>query len=56
MQLLHVDRQVLLFLCVLGPFVMNSEDEIYKTFEDYSQGKNGFERAPGWKSEIGLKA
>ncbi|XP_003391376.1 PREDICTED: pirin-like protein [Amphimedon queenslandica] len=39
-----------------GPFVMNSEAEIYQTFEDFSQGKNGFERAPGWKSEIGIRS
>ena len=35
---------------------MNSEAEIYQTFEDFSQGKNGFERAPGWKSEIGIRS
>ncbi|KAI1314444.1 hypothetical protein EDD11_002188 [Mortierella claussenii] len=35
-----------------GPFVMNSKDEIYETFEDYRDGKNGFERAPNWRSTI----
>ncbi|KAG0237419.1 hypothetical protein BGW42_000995 [Actinomortierella wolfii] len=35
-----------------GPFVMNSQDEIYATFEDFQLHKNGFERAAGWKSEI----
>lgn len=32
---------------------MNSQEEILQTFDDYSSGKNGFERAPGWASEIG---
>ncbi|GAB5587844.1 RNA pol II transcription cofactor [Umbelopsis nana] len=35
-----------------GPFVMNTEQEIYKAFADYESGKNGFEGAPGWKSSI----
>jgi len=35
-----------------GPFVLNDEKQIAKTFEDYSYGKNGFEDAPGWESEI----
>ncbi|ORZ06288.1 RmlC-like cupin domain-containing protein [Lobosporangium transversale] len=35
-----------------GPFVMNSQEEIYETFEDYQHGKNGFERARNWKSDI----
>ncbi|ORZ14961.1 pirin-like protein [Lobosporangium transversale] len=35
-----------------GPFVMNSQKEIYDTFEDYHGGKNGFERAPNWHSTI----
>ncbi len=36
-----------------GPFVMNTYEEISQAIEDYSQGRNGFERAPGWRSEIG---
>lgn len=36
-----------------GPFVMTSREEIMQTFKDYSEGKNGFENAPGWKSDIG---
>ena len=32
---------------------MNTYDEIRQAIMDYSQGKNGFERAPGWRSEIG---
>ena len=37
-----------------GPFVMNTMDEIEKTFEDMQMGKNGFERAPRWKSKAGI--
>ena len=36
-----------------GPFVMNTYEEISQAIMDYSEGKNGFERAPGWRSEIG---
>lgn len=36
-----------------GPFVMNTAEQIRQTIQDYSHGKNGFERAPGWESEIG---
>ena len=35
-----------------GPFVLSDEKELAKTFEDYRFGKNGFEDAPGWESEI----
>ncbi|KAF9303430.1 hypothetical protein BGZ74_003755 [Mortierella antarctica] len=35
-----------------GPFVMNTREEIYETFQDYQQGQNGFERASNWKSSI----
>ncbi|TMW65577.1 hypothetical protein Poli38472_008219 [Pythium oligandrum] len=35
-----------------GPFVMTTEDEIREAFFDYHTGKNGFERAPVWESEI----
>ena len=36
-----------------GPFVMTTRDEIEKTVMDYRMGKNGFEKAHTWKSEIG---
>ncbi|KAI9472191.1 MAG: RmlC-like cupin domain-containing protein [Benjaminiella poitrasii] len=35
-----------------GPFVMNTEREIYQAFADYQQGRNGFEGAPEWVSTI----
>ncbi|KAI1314445.1 hypothetical protein EDD11_002189 [Mortierella claussenii] len=35
-----------------GPFVMNTKEEIYRTFMDYQSGKNGFERARHWHSTI----
>ena len=45
---------VFAFVCVyIGPFVMNTAEQIRQTITDYSNGKNGFERAPGWESEIG---
>jgi len=36
-----------------GPFVMTTKEEIRKTLIDYQMGKNGFEKAHKWKSEIG---
>ncbi|RMX70050.1 hypothetical protein DD238_000904 [Peronospora effusa] len=38
-----------------GPFVMNSEAEIQQTIRDYQSGRNGFENAPKWTSEIGSR-
>ena len=35
-----------------GPFVMNTQEEIYDTFVDYQYGQNGFERARNWQSSI----
>jgi len=50
-------KPIHLWLCVnfdcIGPFVMNTADQIKQAIEDYSFGRNGFERAPGWQSEIG---
>jgi len=34
-----------------GPFVMNTQDEIDQTIEDYHYCKNGFELAKYWRSE-----
>jgi redox-sensitive bicupin YhaK (pirin superfamily) len=34
-----------------GPFVMNSQEEIYQTMLDFQGNANGFERAKGWESE-----
>lgn len=36
-----------------GPFVMNSQEELFQAMADYTEGKNGFERAPEWASVIG---
>ncbi|KAK3371823.1 RmlC-like cupin domain-containing protein [Lasiosphaeria ovina] len=36
-----------------GPFVLNSQEEVYQAFMDYQTQTNGFERAKGWESEIG---
>ena len=36
-----------------GPFVVNSEEEVHQAMRDYQGYVNGFERAKGWKSEIG---
>ena len=36
-----------------GPFVLTSQEEVYKAFSDYQTHSNGFERAEGWESEIG---
>lgn len=38
-----------------GPFVMNTENEISQTFEDFHSSRNGFEGAGTWKSKIGKK-
>ena len=38
-----------------GPFVMNTMEEIEKTFDDLREGRNGFEKAPHWKSKAGIR-
>ncbi|XP_057867647.1 pirin-like protein isoform X2 [Cryptomeria japonica] len=35
-----------------GPFVMNTRQEIVQTIQDYHLGRNGFERANVWHSQI----
>ncbi|KAL6293701.1 hypothetical protein ACE6H2_001843 [Prunus campanulata] len=34
-----------------GPFVMNTQDEINQTIQDYHYGQNGFEMAKSWRSQ-----
>jgi redox-sensitive bicupin YhaK (pirin superfamily) len=36
-----------------GPFVVNSQEEVYQAMMDYQTYSNGFERARGFESEIG---
>ena len=33
-------------------FVMNTPEELDTAFDDYENGKNGFEEAVGWSSKI----
>jgi len=35
---------------------MNTREEIQQAIRDFSEGKNGFERAPSWRSKIGADA
>jgi redox-sensitive bicupin YhaK (pirin superfamily) len=46
---LPLDQKVVQY----GPFVLNSQDEVYQAMLDYQSHQNGFERAKGWESEIG---
>lgn len=46
---LPLDQKVVQY----GPFVLTSQDEVYQAMLDYQSHSNGFERAAGWKSEIG---
>lgn len=36
-----------------GPFVMNTQEQVYQAMLDFQSHENGFERAKGWRSEIG---
>jgi len=38
-----------------GPFVMNNQKEINEAIADYSNARNGFEKAASWESEIAKK-
>jgi hypothetical protein len=35
-----------------GGFVLNDKEELAQAFEDYQQGKNGFEGSTTWQSEV----
>lgn len=35
-----------------GPFVLNNEEDLERTFDEFEEGVNGFENAPGWESKI----
>ncbi|KAH0613697.1 uncharacterized protein H6S33_005583 [Morchella sextelata] len=38
-----------------GPFVLNTKEQVYEAMRDYHGYQNGFERAEGWRSEIGKR-
>lgn len=46
---LPLDQKVVQY----GPFVLNSQEQVYQAMLDYQSHSNGFERAKGWQSEIG---
>lgn len=46
---LPLDQEVVQY----GPFVTTSHDAVYQALMDFQTHSNGFERAKGWKSEIG---
>ncbi|KAI9891657.1 MAG: hypothetical protein M1814_002592 [Vezdaea aestivalis] len=46
---LPLDQKVVQY----GPFVMTSQDGVYQAMMDFQTHQNGFERAKGWRSEIG---
>lgn len=39
-----------------GPFVMNTDDEIQQTIDDYKNCRNGFEHARNWESDAKKKS
>jgi quercetin 2,3-dioxygenase len=44
-----LDQQVVQY----GPFVLNSQEGVMEAMRDFQSNSNGFERAKGWRSEIG---
>jgi Pirin C-terminal cupin domain len=46
---LPLDQKVVQY----GPFVLNTQDEVYQALQDFQTHSNGFERAKGWRSDIG---
>ncbi|MCJ1317049.1 hypothetical protein MMC15_002370 [Xylographa vitiligo] len=46
---LPLDQKVVQY----GPFVLNSQEEVYQAMMDYQTHSNGFERAKDWESKIG---
>ena len=46
---LPLDQKVVQY----GPFVTTSQDAVYQAVMDFQTHSNGFERAKGWRSEIG---
>lgn len=46
---LPLDQKVVQY----GPFVLNSQEQVYQAMLDYQSHSNGFERGKGWQSEIG---
>ncbi|KAL8721782.1 MAG: hypothetical protein Q9181_007633, partial [Wetmoreana brouardii] len=46
---LPLDQEVVQY----GPFVLNSKEGVYQAMMDFQTNSNGFERAKGWRSEIG---
>ncbi|OBT95068.1 hypothetical protein VE01_07331 [Pseudogymnoascus verrucosus] len=48
---LPLDQKVVQY----GPFVLNSQEQVYNALRDYQNHQNGFERAKGWQSEIGKR-
>ena len=46
---LPLDQKVVQY----GPFVLNSQEEVYQAMMDYQTHSNGFERGRDWESKIG---
>ena len=46
---LPLDQKVVQY----GPFVLNSQEQVFQAMLDYQSHANGFERAAGWESKIG---